>query len=340
MLYTSLPHTDITISKLCLGGTSFGEAGNGWHEWVIDQEATIQVIRRALECGINFVDTANVYAHGTSEEFIGNALKKLGVAREEVVLASKVFFNEGGSSASAIKREIEQTLTRLGTDYLDLYILHRFDYKTPIEETLEALYRLVVDGKVRAIGASEMYAYQFHKMIHTIELNDWTPFSTMQCHYNLLYREDERELLPLCDDRGILPTPYSPLASGHLTRPQWESDSVRSVTDNTMRSKYDASRGIDEPIVERVALLAQRYAVPMAHVALAWQWAHRDACPIVGCSKPSRVDDAIAPLELRLMVEDIAYLEEPYRAHSLVGPASRPGEEPNAGSHRSPGWIR
>lgn len=336
MKYTQLPQTDIKISNLCLGGMSFGKVTPDWHQWVIDQDTTTDIIGGALEQGINFIDTANVYAHGSSEEFIGQALKKLGVARDKVVLASKVFFNQGGSSAQAIYREIAGTLKRLGTDYLDLYILHRFDYNTPIEETLEALDQLVQDGKVRALGASEMYAYQFHHMIHAAKENGWTPFSTMQCHYNLLYREDERELLPLCDEYGILPTPYSPLASGHLARPQWDSDSARSTTDATMKNKYDHARALDEPIVKRVKEVAERLAVPMSQVALAWHWAHRDSVPIVGCSKVKRVDDAVAALDVQLSAEDVSYLEQPYEAHNIVGPAARPGEKANAGCDRSP----
>ncbi|MBZ8177572.1 aldo/keto reductase [Corynebacterium poyangense] len=335
MLYTRLPNTDIEVSKICLGGMSFGEKVSDWHQWIIGQKETTTVIERAFELGINFIDTANVYAHGTSEKLIGQAIKELGINREKIVLASKVFFNEGGSSANAIHREIEGSLKRLGVDYLDLYILHRFDYNTPIEETLAALHQLVKSGKVRAIGASEMYAYQFHHMIHALEQNGWTPFSTMQCHYNLLYREDERELLPLCDEYGILPTPYSPLASGHLTRPQWNSGSVRSKTDNTMKNKYDAGKNLDQPVIERVKILSDRYGIPMSQVALAWQWSHRAASPIVGCSKPERVDQAVAALNLNLSKEDITYLEEPYQAHNVVGPASRPGEKPNAGSHKN-----
>lgn len=335
MRYTTLPHTDLEISNICLGGMSFGQSGNGWHEWTIDQNGTTAIIGKAVDEGINFIDTANVYAHGTSEEYIGKALKSLGIARDKIVLASKVFFNEGGSSPKAIKREIEGTLKRLDTDYLDLYILHRFDYNTPIEQTLEALHELVQAGKVRALGASEMYAYQFHQMIFAVERNGWTPFSTMQCHYNLLYREDEREMLPICDEYGILPTPYSPLASGHLTRVEWNSDSVRSRTDTTMRDKYDAGKDADQPVIARVHQIAEEHQVPMSQVALAWHWAHRDSAPIVGCSKPERVDDAVDALDVSLSPDEVDYLEDLYQPHAVVGPASRPGEKPNAGCMRS-----
>ncbi|WP_127842804.1 aldo/keto reductase [Actinomyces wuliandei] len=320
MEYTTLGATDITIPRLCIGGMSFGEVFPDTHQWVIDQPATQEVIARALELGVNFIDTANVYARGTSETFIGQSLRNLGVGREDVVLASKVYFNEGHLSREAIEREITGTLERLGTDYLDLYIIHRFDYDTPIEETMEALHRLVADGRVRALGASAMYGYQLHTMQVVADASGWTRFSSMQNHYNLLYREDERELIPVCRQYDVSLTPYSPLASGHLTRPTWDSDSVRSTTDTVMRSKYDGGREVDMPIVTRVAEVAQRREVAMSDVALAWHWAKGVAAPIVGCSKPSRVDDAVRALELELSEEDVAYLEEPYQAHELVGP--------------------
>ena len=332
MEYTRLGATDIAIPRLCIGGMSFGKVFPDFHQWVIDQEATQAVIARALELGVNFIDTANVYAHGTSEEFIGASLKNLGIKREDVVLASKVYFNEGHLSRAAIEREIDGTLKRLGTDYLDLYIIHRFDYATPIEETMEALDSLVRAGKVRALGASAMYAYQLHNMQAVADAHGWTRFSSMQNHYNLLYREDERETIPVCRQYGMSLTPYSPLASGHLTRPTWDSDSVRATTDATMRGKYDRERETDMPIIERVAELAGRHGVAMADVALAWHWARGVTAPIVGCSRPSRVDDAVRALNLTLTEEEIAFLEEPYRAHELVGPLARPGDAPLAGS--------
>lgn len=333
MEYTNLGKTDIQISRVCIGGMSFGKVFPDFHQWVIDQPTTQAVVKRALDLGVNFIDTANTYAHGTSEEFIGQSLKNLGVKRENVVLASKVFFNDGCLSREAINREIDGTLRRLQTDYLDLYIIHRFDYSTPIEETMEALDGLVRAGKVRALGASEMYAYQLHNMQVTAGVHGWTQFASMQCHYNLLYREDEREMIPVCRQYGMSLTPYSPLASGHLTRPTWDSDSVRSTTDGTMRNKYDHDREKDLPIIARVSEVAERLGVPMADVALAWQWARGVAAPIVGCSKPSRVDDAVRALDLHLSQEDIDYLEESYRAHELVGPLGRPGEKPVAGTN-------
>lgn len=333
MKYTKLGKSDIKVSKICLGGMSFGKAGDGWHKWTLDLSDTQKVISKAVDMGINFIDTANVYANGSSEEFIGKSIKNLGLKRENLVLASKVFFNEGGNSKIAIEREIEGTLKRLGTDYLDLYILHRFDYNTPIEETLYALDKLVRNGKVRALGVSAMYGYQFHNFIHAIEVNNLTPLSSMQCHYNLLYREDERDVLPLCKQYEILSTPYSPMASGHLVRSTWNSDSIRSKTDETMRSKYN-NREKDEPIVLRVKDIADKYNASMAQVALAWHWALKDSAPIVGCSKPERVEEVIGALDLVLSNEDINYLEELYTAHDVVGPLARPGEKSNAGSTR------
>ena len=332
MQYTTLGHSGIKISKLCLGGMSFGEASPDFHQWTIGPEDTRAVIKRALDQGINFIDTANCYSFGTSEEYIGRALRDLGVAREDVVIASKVHFNEGGLSAKAIEREIEGSLKRLGTDYLDLYIIHRFDYDTPIEETMEALDRLVRAGKVRALGASAMYAYQLHNMQVAADANGWTKFTSMQCHYNLLYREDEREMIPVCRQYDMAITPYSPMASGHLTRPTWESSSKRGTTDTTMVNKYDHDRTIDMPVIERVAKVADDHGVPMAQVALAWHWARGVESPIVGCSKPERVDDAVAALDLELSPAEVDFLEELYQPHNLVGPKGRPGDKPLAGT--------
>ncbi len=311
---------------------TFDEASPDFHQWTIGADETQEVIKRAFEQGINFIDTANCYSFGTSEEYIGRALKNLGIAREDVLLASKVHFNEGGLSAKAIEREIEGSLKRLDTDYLDLYIIHRFDYDTPIEETMEALDKLVRAGKVRALGASAMYAYQLHNMQVAAEKNGWTKFTSMQCHYNLLYREDEREMIPVCRQYDMAITPYSPMASGHLCRPTWESASVRGITDTTMVNKYDRDRSIDMPVIERVAKVAADHGVPMAQVALAWHWTRGVESPIVGCSKPERVNDAVAALDLELSPAEVDFLEELYQPHNLVGPKGRPGEKALAGT--------
>lgn len=332
MQHYTLGVSGIEVPPIFIGGMSFGVPSSSFHEWTVEQRTTNEVLARAFEHGLNAIDTANVYGHGTSEEFIGTALRDLGVAREDVVLASKVFFNEGHCSRGAIMREIEGSLARLGTDYLDLYILHRFDYSTPIEETMEALHDLVTEGKVRAIGASEMYAHQFHDMIHTAQVHDWTVFSSLQCHHNLLYREGERELLPVARQYDVLPTPYSPLASGHLVRPTWEGSSKRAATDKVVASKYDTEQAHSMPIVERVHEIAQRRGASMAMVALAWHWVHGPSSPIVGFSSPARVDEAVAALDLSLTAEEVAFLEEPYVARALVGPLARPGEAPLAGT--------
>lgn len=249
---------------------SFGEPSKDFHEWTLNQEETTKVIKRAFELGVNFIDTANVYSHGTSEIFIGNALKELNTPREKVVIAPKVYFNPGKLSKEAIIRECDQSLKRLQTDYLDLYQIHRFDYDTPIEETMEALNELVKSGKVRAIGASVMYAYQFHNMQVVAKEHGWTLFSTMQNHYNLLYREDEREMIPVCNQYNVSLIPYSPLAGGHLTHLNWETDTARSKTDNTLRKKYDSAKDNDLQIIKRVNQLAQKYNVSMAQISLAW----------------------------------------------------------------------
>lgn len=249
---------------------SFGEPSKDFHEWTLNQEETTKVIKRAFELGVNFIDTANVYSHGTSEIFIGNALKELNTPREKVVIASKVYFNPGKLSKEAIIRECDQSLKRLQTDYLDLYQIHRFDYDTPIEETMEALNELVKSGKVRAIGASVMYAYQFHNMQVVAKEHGWTLFSTMQNHYNLLYREDEREMIPVCNQYNVSLIPYSPLAGGHLTHLNWETDTARSKTDNTLRKKYDSAKDNALQIIKRVNQLAQKYNISMAQISLAW----------------------------------------------------------------------
>ena len=277
------------------------------------------MIAHALEVGVNFIDTANCYSHGTSEQFIGHALRELGVSRENVVLASKVYFNEGMLSRDAILREIDGSLQRLGTDYLDLYYIHRFDYTTPIEETMETLDELVKAGKVRALGASAMYGYQFHNMQLAAEKNGLTPFSAMQNHYNLIYREDERELIPLCRQYNVSLIPYSPLAGGHLTHRGWNTDSARSRTDRNLRNKYDASRGADVHIVNRVAQVAEERGTSMSAVALAWLFAKGVASPIVGATNAAHFDDAVAALELELTKKEIGQLEELYTPHAVSG---------------------
>lgn len=317
MEYTKLGNTDIDISKICVGCMSFGKPGT-MHDWTLDAAESEKVVKHALDLGINFFDTANGYSKGTSEQYLGQAIKK-NIARDQVVIASKVYFNSGRLSAAAIHREIDGTLKRLGTDYLDLYIIHRFDYETPIEETMEALNGLIKAGKVRAIGASAMYGYQFYNMQLAARDHGWAQFQSMENHYNLLYREDERELIPICKQMGVSLMPYSPLAGGHLTHPGWHTDSLRSKIDRVLAGKYDDYEQQDLLIIQRVEELAKRYGVKMAQIALAWHWAKGVASPIVGGTKTSHLDDAVKALDVKLTPADIAYLEEPYTPHKIVG---------------------
>ena len=322
MKYTTLGNTGIEVSRICVGCMSYGKASENFHQWTLGPEDTQAMVKHAIDLGVNFFDTANIYSFGTSEEYLGQALKNIGIARDKVVIASKVFFNEGQLSREAILREIDGTLQRLGTDYLDLYQIHRFDYGTPIEETLEALDSLVKAGKVRAIGASAMYGYQFHNMQICAQQNGWTMFSTMQNHYNLMYREDERELIPVCEQFGVSRIPYSPLAGGHLTHRGWESGTARSNTDKTIRNKYDHAKENDLQIIDRVGDLADKRGVTMTEIALAWVLAKGAASPIVGATKVPHFDAAVRSVDLELSAEEIAFLEEPYRAHEIVGALS------------------
>ncbi len=324
MKYTKLGKTDIEVSRICVGGMSFGRIIEGGHQWTLDEDAAREMIAHALDLGVNFIDTANQYAEGSSEEFIGKALKKLGIPREKVVLASKVYFNEGHLARSAIRREIEGSLQRLQTDYLDLYQIHRFDYDTPMEEFMETLHELVQEGKVRALGASAMYGYQFHNLQIIAEKNGWTQFSTMQNHYNLLYREDERELIPVCEQYHVSRIPYSPLAGGHLTHTGWHSGSKRSDTDTILQHKYDDYMKEDLVIIDRVHDLAEKYSVSMSEIALAWQFAKGVAAPIVGATRVPHFDQAVRSVDLLLSEEDVRYLEETYTPRELVGLVRHP----------------
>ncbi len=323
MRYVRLGSTGLEVSRICLGCMSFGDAASGTHEWTLDEDASRPFIEAALDAGINFFDTANVYSLGTSEEIVGRALRDL-ADRDEIVLATKVFGpmrsgpNAGGLSRKAIMTEVEASLRRLGTDYIDLYQIHRWDHRTPIEETLEALHDVVRSGKVRYIGASSMFAWQFSKALYTAELRGWTRFVSMQNHYNLLQREEEREMMPLCADQGVGVIPWSPLARGKLTR-DWDATTARSETDEFGKTLYDTSDG-DRVIVDRVAEIAEGRGVPRAQVALAWCLSKPFVtAPIVGATKPEHIDDAVAAVELELTAEEIERLEEPYTPHPVVG---------------------
>ncbi|CAE6476764.1 unnamed protein product [Rhizoctonia solani] len=324
MEYTRLGRTGLEVSKICLGCMSYGMPDRGAHTWTLDEEKSRPFIRKALELGINFFDTANVYSDGTSEEIVGRALKDF-ARREEVVIATKVHGrmrpgpNGAGLSRKAILSEIDDSLRRLGTDYVDLYQIHRWDPHTPIEETMEALHDVVKAGKARYIGASSMFAWQFLKAQHTAATNGWTKFVSMQNHLNLLYREEEREMLPLCEELGVGVIPWSPLARGRLTR-EWDEVSERSETDLFGQTLYTAAVDADRAIVERVGAIAAERGVNRAQVGLAWLLAKSAVtAPIVGATKPHHLDDAAAAVALSLTPEEIRSLEELYVPHPVRG---------------------
>ena len=300
---------------------SFGTPDRGPHAWTMNEDDSRVIIKSALDEGINFFDTANIYSAGSSEEILGKALYDF-ADRDEVVIATKLNgamrkdVNAAGLSRKAVMTEIDHSLRRLGTDYVDLYQIHRFDRRTPVEETMEALHDVVKAGKVRYIGASSMYAWQFSKMQYTAELNSWTKFISMQDHYNLLHREEEREMLPLCIDQGVGVIPWSPLARGRLTRP-WDTVSARSETDQFGQSLYHDG---DKVIVEQVEAVAQRHGVPAAQIALAWVLAKPAVTsPIVGVTKPHHLSDAIAALDVKLTEDDMSALEQPYTPRAIAG---------------------
>jgi aryl-alcohol dehydrogenase-like predicted oxidoreductase len=324
MEYTKLGRSGLDVSRLCLGTMGFGRPSSGMFPWAVDAEKSAAVVDEALHLGINFFDTGNIYSHGDSERYLSAALKKL-ANRDEVVVATKVFFspsdrpNQHGLSRKAIMTQIDQSLERLGMDYVDLYIIHRWDYQTPIEETMEALHDVVKAGKARYIGASAMFAWQFEQAQNVAETNHWTKFISMQDHLNLLYREEEREMLPYCADQGIAVTPYSPLASGRLTR-QWGADTLRFKTDKVAQGKYDKTEAEDMPIVQRVGEIAKKYDVPQAQIALAWLLQKPEvAAPIIGATCPKHLASAVAAVDLKLAPADIQYLEAPYVPHAVVG---------------------
>jgi aryl-alcohol dehydrogenase-like predicted oxidoreductase len=321
MEYTRLGSTGLQVSRICLGMMSFGDPDRGGHPWSLPEEQSRVVIEKALAAGITFFDTANVYSAGSSEEITGRALKDF-ADREDVVLATKVHSrmrpgpNGAGLSRKAIMAELDASLRRLGTDYVDLYQVHRWDPHTPIEETLEALDACVRSGRVRYLGASSMWAWQFSKALHRAGEHGWHRFVSMQDHYNLLNREEEREMLPLCADEGIGVIPWSPLARGRLTR-DWDDSTTRSATDEFGSRLYAEG---DRAIVDRVAEVAAARGVPRAQVALAWLLGKPVVtAPIGGVTKDRQLDDAVAAVDLHLTAEEVARLEEPYTPHAVVG---------------------
>ena len=326
MEFTRFGRSGLEVSRLCLGCMSYGVPERGTHAWSLGEAESRPFLRRALDLGINFFDTANVYSDGTSEEIVGRALKDF-APRDEIVLATKVHGrmrpgpNGAGLSRKAILSEIDHSLRRLGTDYVDLYQIHRFDPHTPLEETLEALHDVVKAGKARYIGASSMYAWQFARALHLSERHGWTRFVSMQNYVNLLYREEEREMLPLCRAEGIAVMPWSPMARGRLTR-DWDQGSARAETDAFGRSLYAKTGEADRKVVEAVAAVAAARGVPRAQVALAWVLQQPGiTSPIIGATKLEHLDDAVAALSMRLSAEEIASLEAPYVPHAVVGHA-------------------
>lgn len=330
MEYTKLGSTGLDISRLCLGCMTFGEPDAGTHPWTLDEAKSRPLFRHAVEQGITFFDTANSYSGGTSEIIVGKLLKEF-TRREEIVLATKIFFptagtdrqsapqNGKGLSRKAIMTGIDSSLKRLDTDYVDLYQIHRWDYATPIEETMEALHDVVKAGKARYIGASSMYAWQFAKAQEIARRNNWTCFVSMQNYVNLIYREEEREMIPLCRDQGVGLMPWSPLARGKLARPPGET-SKRSETDDFAKTLYAQTEEADNKVITAVQEIASRHAVPMAQIALAWVLHKNEvSSPIVGASKTSQIDDAVAALNVKLTAEEIEFLEKDYVAHSVTG---------------------
>jgi aryl-alcohol dehydrogenase-like predicted oxidoreductase len=316
MEYTRVGRTGLKVSRIGLGCMSYGRAATGLHQWTIDEEAAAPFFKQAVKSGVTFWDTANVYQNGTSEEFVGRAIRKYS-RREDIVLATKVHGKMhdgpggGGLSRKAILEQLDDSLRRLGTDYIDVYYIHRFDDQVPVEETMEALHDVVKAGKVRYLGASSMWAWQFAKMQHVAEIEGWTRFSAMENQYNVLKREEEREMTPLCLDQGVGLTPYSPLAKGRAARP-WGGQTARSSTDAVAKA-FD--RDVDKPVVDTVHKIAEDRGIPMAQVALAWVLSKPVvACPIVGATKPKHLEDAVAALDVKLTEDEIAELEKPYTA--------------------------
>ncbi|MFF4317031.1 aldo/keto reductase [Streptomyces sp. 900105755] len=324
MEYVKLGHTGLDISPICLGCMTFGEPERGYPSWSMPEEESRSILKQAIEAGINFFDTANVYSDGSSEEILGRAVRDF-ARRDEVVVATKVCGvmrpgpNGSGLSRKAIFTEVDASLTRLGTDYIDLYQIHRLDPKVPMEETLEALHDVVKAGKVRYIGASSMYAWQFSKALYLQKMNGWARFVSMQDHYNLLNREEEREMLPLCADQGVGVIPWSPLARGRLTR-DWDTVTDRSSADAFGDTLYNATETADRAVVEQVAKIAAARSIPRAQVALAWLLRNPViSAPIVGAGKPGHLNDALAALEVSLTDDEVAQLEAPYVPHPVVG---------------------
>ncbi|MBR5341485.1 MAG: aldo/keto reductase [Erysipelotrichaceae bacterium] len=315
MEYIKLGNSDLKVSRLCLGCMSFGEPDVGQYQWTLPYEESETIIRKAYECGINFFDTSNNYSSGTSEIFLGKALK--GIDRKDVVITTKCYFNEGKLSPEAIHREVLKSLEHLDTDYIDILVLHRFDYDTPVEETLKALNEEVEMGHIRYYGASAMYGHQFAEYCYKAKEMGFQPFTTLQNHYSLIYREDERDLIPVAEKFNVSRTSFAPYAAGRLARKDWTADSKRYELDSKEGTRYDKTEEYDKKIAERVYEIAEKYGVTMSNICLAWQFAKGVAAPIIGITKTKYLDDALNCFNVTLTDEDIKYLEELYIPHQI-----------------------
>ena len=327
MKYKKIANTNLIVSSICLGTMGFGGPNNGFSKWALKEGQSRKIIKQALNSGINFFDTANFYSYGNSEKILGKALNDY-AKRNQVIISTKVYmkmkknnlFYGGGLSRTEIFRQVDASLKRLHTNYIDLYIIHRWDYKTPIEETMEALNDLIKIGKVRYIGASAIYAWQFMKAQAVAKVHGWHQFVSMQNHWNLIYREEEREMVPLCRDQNIAITPYSPLASGRLAR-NWTANSKRFLTDKIDRRRYEKNKLIDKPIVNRIGIIAKKYHAKRSQIALAWLLQKKGVIsPVIGVTKIAQLQEDLASLNLKLTNNDIKYLEELYIPHPVEGP--------------------
>ena len=321
MEYVTLGKSDLKVSRLCLGCMSFGDSKAGFAEWLLNQEQTDEMIKRALDLGINFFDTANGYGKGTSEIYVGNSFKKFVKNRKDIIVATKVFFNPGMLSKEAILREIDGSLKRLQLDYVDLYIIHRWDYTHPIEETMEALNECVKSGKVRYIGCSALYPYQLLKANMVAREHGWAEFISIQNHYNIIYREDERDLVQLVEEEGMSMTPYSPLAAGRVCRMWDDNNTERGQKDRFVKTLYDPD---NIPIVQRIKEIAEKMKITMAQVSLAWILSKKCvASPVIGCTKIKQLEELVEGTKVKLSEEDIKYLEELYKPHKIIGALSK-----------------
>lgn len=329
MKYIKLGRSGLDVSQICCGTMGFGDLNRWGRKWLVGQDGATAVVKKAIDLGINWFDTANMYSLGASEELLGTALKQVGANRDELVIQTKVNQrmakgpNMAGSSRKAIMSEIDKSLKRLQLDYVDVYILHRWDWDTPIEETMEAMNDIVKAGKARYIGASAMFAWQFEKAFRCAESHGWANFISMQNHYNLLYREDEREMIEACLDAGVACTPYSPLASGKCAHP-WNEEHNRTTNDFKVKVKYAATEAVDKPIVDRIEEIANERSIPMIQVSLAWMLSKPViAGPIVGFTDPDRIEAAVKAVDVKLTEDEIKYLEELYVPHQVVGALAR-----------------